>query len=507
VAGPVRLAEVVGSLALATDLGTGQPLEHAIRTAVVAVRLGEQVGADETDLTAAYYASLLHSAGCTSDAHEAARLYGDDIAPRAAFAAVDARRPQEVLRFVLRYAGAGAPPLRRAAALAAALAEGPRRPRRAFAVHCEVAQRLAGRLGLGEQVVGALGFVFERWDGRGFPAGARGDAIPLPARLLHVARDASVFGRDAPEVLRARAGEAYDPALAAALAADGAGLLEAMETSEPWAALLEAEPGSRPGVEGERLDDACAAIADFVDLKSPWLLGHSRGVAELAEAAAWRLRLPREDVELIRRAGLVHDLGRVAVSNAVWDREAPLRLGEWELVRLHPHYTERAFAPSALAPVGELAALHHERVDGSGYHRRLRGDLLGMPARLLAAADAYHAMTEARPHRPALEPEQAAAELRADAAARRLDADAAEIVLAAAGHAAERPRRRPDGLSEREVEVLVLLARGLTNRQMAERLHVSPKTVGHHVEHIYTKLRVSSRAAAALYAAEEGLLD
>jgi len=500
---PIRLAELVGALALATDLASGQPLEHGLRTAVLAVRLGELAGASEEDRADAFYVGLLHSAGCTSDAHELAMVYGDDIAPRAAFSRVDAGRPAEVLRFLLDQVGAGAPVLRRGALLAAALAEGPRRPRRTLAVHCEVAQRFADRLGLGAGVRRALGYVFERWDGKGFPAGAAGDSIPLPARLLHVARDGSIFGADGIGTVTSRAGGAYDPGLAR-LAPQA---LSGLDELPVWQACLDAEPGQHRELDAESLDGACEALADLVDLKSPWWLGHSRAVADLAEAAAWRLRLPAGEVAQVRRAALVHDLGRAGVSNAIWERPGPLRLGEWEQVRLHPHFTERAFASSRLARLGELAAMHHERLDGSGYHRRLPESAQPETARIVAAADAYQAMTEERPYRRALDPARAADELRADARAGRLDSDVVECVLAAAGHRADAPARRlPDDLTEREVEILRLAARGNTNRVIAELLHLSPKTVGHHLESVYRKAGVSSRAAAALYAVEKGLL-
>ncbi|HEY7073913.1 MAG TPA: HD domain-containing phosphohydrolase [Solirubrobacteraceae bacterium] len=520
--------ELLGALSLATDLGTGQPLEHALGACLVTVALGERAGVSDDDLAAAYDLALLHSIGCTADAFEAAQLYGDDIAVRAAYAAIDPTDPRQLLGFLARNAGAGRPALPRAAMFAGALAAGPRRPRAAFAAHCEVAQRLAPRFGVGERARAALGFVFERWDGRGYPAGARGEAIPVAARLLHVARDAvllraageaagaggaavGVTGEaaaagGAPRVaaiITGRAGAAYDPALAAAFGDD---LCAALDRPDRWAAAMSAAPDDRVPLAGEALDAACRAAGEFADLKSPWTLGHSAAVAELAEAAAWRLGLGAEEAAAVRRAGLLHDLGRVGVSNAIWDKPGPLGEAERERVRLHPYFTERALARSPrLSELGAVAAAHHERLDGSGYHRGVPAAMLGLPARLLAAADTFQAMTEPRPHRPAHTPDAAAEQLRAEAAAGRLDADAVDAVLAAAGRPVPR-RERPAGLSEREIEVLRLLARGLTNRQMAAELGLSAKTVGHHVQHIYAKAGVGSRAAAALFAVENDLV-
>jgi HD-GYP domain-containing protein (c-di-GMP phosphodiesterase class II) len=379
---PIRAAEVVGALSLATDLGTGQPLEHALRTAVLAVRLGELAGASTQELADTYYVALLHSSGCTSDGHEAAQLYGDDIVPRAAFALVDSGNPAEVLAFLRANVGLGRTPEVRATMVDEAVAHGLPAARQTLAMHCEVAQRFAGWLGLSSGTRAALEHVFERWDGLGFPGVARGDAIPLPMLLLHVARDVSVFlsaaGPDeARAVVERRAGAAYESRLAALAARYLDDILSELDEARMWDQALESEPPPRIWIAGDRVDAAFAAIAAFTDLKSPWLREHSTGVAELAEAAAWRMGLSAASVTLVRRAALAHDLGRVGVSNAIWEKPGRLGFGEWERVRLHPHFTERAFAQSpALAPVGILAGSHHERLDGSGYHRGVGGPAL-----------------------------------------------------------------------------------------------------------------------------------
>ena len=499
-------------MSLATDLGTGLPLEHGLRTCLLTTRLADAAQCEDGVRDAAWTVALLHSIGCTADAHEAAVLYGDDVAVRAAYALIDPSKPAELLGFLRENAGAGRAGPARAAAFLAALAAGPRRPRAAFAQHCEVAERLAGRLGVGDDAAHALGFVFERWDGKGFPAGARGEAIPLAARLLHVARDADALcshaGEDAAlAAVGERAGGAYDPDLAGLLCADGGRLVRDLGEAALWDAVMARSPEGA-GLHGERLDAACAAVADFVDLKSPWTLGHSRGVAELAEAAAWRAGLEEPEVDTVLDAALLHDLGRVGISNAIWDKPRPLDAAEWERVRLHPYYTERALARSPeLAELGELGGAHHERLDGSGYHRRLRAESLPTSARLIAAADVYRALTEDRPYRPAFSGESAAAVLREEVRGGRLDAQAAEAVLDAAGHRAAPGRRAwPAGLTDREVEVLRRLARGASNKAIAQALGLSPKTVGHHVAHVYTKAGVSTRAAATLFAMEHDLL-
>jgi HD-GYP domain-containing protein (c-di-GMP phosphodiesterase class II) len=509
----IRAAEVVGALSLATDLGTGQPLEHALRTAVLAVRLGELAGASAEELASTYYVALLHASGCTSNGHEAIQVYDDDIAHRAAFFLIDTTNPAEVLAFYQANIGAGRPPEVREALIEQAIANAGPRAREGFATMCEVAQRFAGWLELGSDVEAALEFVFARWDGRGFP-GTSGDELPLPIRLLHVGRDISLFlsasGREeARDVIERRGGAAYDPRLADLAVANFGELLADLDETRMWQQAMESEPFPEVWIEGERITAAFTAIAALADLKAPWFREHSTGVAELAEAAAWRAGLAPELVATLRHAALAQDLGRVGVSNAIWEKAGPLGFGEWERVRLHPHFTERAFAQSeALAPIGVLAGSHHERLDGSGYHRGTSASALGQAARILAVADCYSAMREARPHRPALDEDTAQAELMRHARDGQLDAEAVDLVLSAAGHRpAPRVRELPAGLTERELEVLRVLVRGQSNQAIADGLGISPRTVGHHIQHVYQKAGVRSRAAATVWAFEHDLVQ
>jgi HD-GYP domain-containing protein (c-di-GMP phosphodiesterase class II) len=271
--------------------------------------------------------------------------------------------------------------------------------------------------------------------------------------------------------------------------------------------VIDAEPTLRVTLSHDGFDRALLAIADFVDLKSPYTLGHARAVADLAAATGAQLGLPDDEVNLLRRAGLVHDLGRLGVSNAIWDKPGPLGTGEWERVRLHPYLTERMLHQSAaLAPLAAVAVQHRERLDGSGYPKGLSGGAISRPARILGAVDAYQSMREPRPHRPALTAESAAAELQADARAGKLDAEGVAAVLAAAGHPVGRRQTWPAGLTTREVDVLRLVARGLSSKQIATQLVITPKTARNHIEHIYTKIDASSRVAASLFATEHGLL-
>jgi HD-GYP domain-containing protein (c-di-GMP phosphodiesterase class II) len=262
-------------------------------------------------------------------------------------------------------------------------------------------------------------------------------------------------------------------------------------------------------LEGEAIDRALLAVADFTDLKSPYLLGHSRAVANTATRAATASRLPAGDVLALRRAAWVHDIGRVAVTSAIWSKQGPLTEGEWERVRLHSHYTDRVLSRSeALAGLRTTAALHHERIDGSGYHRGVPAAGQSPSARLLAAADVYTALMEERPHRKALAPDGAAKILKDEAIAGRLDGAATSAILAASGQGPRGGRPLvPADLTAREVEVLRGLARGQTTKEIAARLFISAKTADNHVQHIYEKLSVSTRGGATLFALGHGLLD
>ncbi len=508
----IRAAELVGALSLATDLGTGQPLEHALRTAVLAVRLGELAGASAEELKDTYYVALLHGSGCTSNSHEATQLFGEDIMHRAAFFLIDPADPEQVVAFYRTHVGPGRPPEVRERMIEAAMSN-PERARDSFAAMCEVAQRFARWLELGPGIEAALEYVFARWDGKGLPRGVGGEALPLPARLLHVARDYSLFlsaagADDARTVLQRRAGTAYDPRLAEFAVRHFDEACAELDDTRMWEQALASEPVPHITLSGEMIDAGFATFAALTGLKSPWLRDHSTAVADLAEAAAWRLGLPAETVQLLRRAALAADLGRVGVSNAIWEKPWPLGFGEWERVRLHPHFTERAFAQSEpLAPIGLLAGSHHERLDGSGYQRGVRGAALDRTKRILAAADCYTAMRAARPYRLALEPAAAEAELRREVDEGRLDTEAVDAVLAAAGHRVpKRPRALPAGLTRRELEVLLALVLGHSNPAIADDLGISAKTVGAHVEHVYQKAGVRSRAAATVWAFEHDLV-
>jgi HD-GYP domain-containing protein (c-di-GMP phosphodiesterase class II)/DNA-binding CsgD family transcriptional regulator len=506
---PLRLVDLLASVSLATDLGTGQPLGHALRTCAIAVNLADALGCGPEQVRTVHQFALLRFLGCTSDAAETAAMAGgDDLALNAAMAPVVMGSSREMMGRFVRSVAPGQPRMRRLRLVARGLAD-PKGAERSLSTHCEVAAMLARRVRLQQPVVEALAHAYERWDGKGFPAGLEGDAVPLAVRIVAVARDAdlaAMLGDDPRDWMSERRGRAYDPAVVEAFERAGPDALSELDGADEWEAALAAEPEPVTTVEPGKVDEVLTAFADFTDLKSPWIRGHSRKVASLAEEAGRHAGLADGACDDLRRAGLVHDLGRVAIENGIWDRPGPLTTSEWERVRLHPYYTERILVRCrSLASLRDAASSHHERLDGSGYHRALAAEALSRGARILAAADVFAALTADRPHRPAHPDDAAARSLEGEGS---LDADAVACVLAAAGRrATPAPAGWPADLTDREVEVLRLIARGRSNREVAERLVISPKTVGRHVENLYRKIGVSSRAAAAVFAMEQRLLD
>jgi HD-GYP domain-containing protein (c-di-GMP phosphodiesterase class II) len=508
----LRLAELVGALSLGIDLAFGQPMEHVLRQCLIALRLGEALGLDEDERAVVYYTALLVNVGCHTDAHEQAKWFGDDIATKSLkYGPHDLRSIRSNLAG-LKHLGAGHTPLHRFRLGLEFLLSGHRDVDGMIEHHAAIARTLAEQLALPDPVAESLGSAYERWDGRGWPGELKGASVPIACRIAQIAEFAEVAHRiggagAVRKLVRDRRGTQFDPALSELVDAEADVILSGLDEVAAWDAVIAAEPALTVMVSGERFDAALLAIANFVDLKSPYFLGHARAVAELAAAAATASGFDEPAVRVVRRAGLAHGFGRLGVSNAILDKRGPLGAGEWERIRLQPYLTERMLRQSGtLGPVAAVAVQHRERLDGSGYPRGLSGAAIPAEARILAAADAYQSMREPRPHRPARTNDEAAAELRAEVRAGHLDADTVDAVLGAAGHRVPRRREGPAGMTRREVEVLRLLARGLSNKEIATRLVISPKTVANHVEHIYAKIGASNRAAASLFAMHHGLI-
>jgi HD-GYP domain-containing protein (c-di-GMP phosphodiesterase class II) len=487
-------------------------MEHALRTWLIAARLSERAGVEGATRASLYFVTTLAWVGCVADTPEVAKWFGDDIAFRRDSFDVD-RAGLPMLGFALRHLDERQSPLARARSAVELVMTGGRGIQEGIVSHCLTTARMADRFGLGAGVSESLQQVFTRWDGKGIPKGVGGTEIVGGVQLFHLADVVEVHHRvagpsAAVDVARARRGSQFAPAVVDAFCATAGDVLPEADDVIDWDELIDGEPELQQPLRDDDIDAALEAVADFTDLRSPSRTGHSRGVAALAARAGELYGLPPAEVSTLRRAALVHDIGMHGLPATLLEKPGALGATEQERMRMYAYYTHRVLArPPALAQIGAVASLVAERADGSGAPRGLAGNAIPTAGRILAAADAFHAMSEPRPYRPPLDEPQAARELHAEVYAGRLDAGAVEAVLAAAGQRTGKRRTGPAGLTPREMEVLALIARGASTRQVASTLGIAPKTASTHIERIYTKIGASSRSTAALFAMQHGLLD
>ena len=501
---------MVAALSLALDLGLGQPMEHMLRATIIATRLADRLGLDPVERGIVFYSELVSWIGCQADSPELTALFVDEIEFRAGMFPGDLRGLRRA-RFLLGQAGHGRPPVDRGRATVRMLTDGHRQMRELVESHYASAGALADRLDMGTGVRDSIHHTFERWDGTGLPRGIGGGAIPMTMRIVHLADVAEVHLRErgpgaAVAMARRRSGTQFDPQVVAALTRAPDEVFAGLDGADVWPAALDLAPDPDRPLSDPELDALLIAIGDFVDLKSPFRHGHSRRVGDLAERAGRSRGLPEAQVQALRRAGWVHDLGRLGVPNAIWDRAGRWSSAERERVRLYPYFTQRILGRvPGLAEVGAIAGSHREHLDGSGFPKGVDGSFLSVPARLLAAAARLQSLTEERLDRAALTLPDAIAVIERQAAAGMLDRQAVAAVAEAAG---QRRRRSvpPSGLTAREEEVLALAAVGRSSREIAAQLTISEKTVRNHLEHIYAKAGVSNRAGASLFAVQHGIV-
>ncbi len=506
------LAELVSTLSIVSDLGMGRPVERVLRQTVIAMRLADAAGLDPDVRAATYYTSLLTWIGCATDTSDLTLLFGEERDLYADTHDSDLA-PMAMGVFVARHLGRGGSSLHRVGMVGRFLATAGRSVQQVMERHCLAASDFAGALGLGEEVRTPLVQAFERWDGKGVPGRAGADQVAPAIRLVHLADNVEAFHAAggiaaAVAVASERRGTQFDPDLVDCFCDHAREVVGGLDELSAWDEVIALDPSLGAPMDPELFDEALATFGDFADLKDPTRTGHGRNVASLAGGAASFIGLATADVTLVRRAGWLHDVGVIGVSSTVWTEPGAWSVSQRERARNHPYLTERMLARTpTLRRIGQCAALHHERLDGSGYPRGMTAEAIPVGARVLAAADVYDAVRHPRPHRPASDAAVAERVLRDEVAAGRLDGDAANAVLSTAGHRVRRRAGLPGGLSPREVEVVVELARGRSNPEIAAALGVSRRTITSHLEHIYTKLGLSGRTEAALFAMRHGLVD
>lgn len=514
--GPIRMAEVLAAFSFATDLGTGKSMGHALRACFLGMAMARELRLSTSEQAELYYSFLLMHSGCAASSLALTPIIkGDELAAIGDITLRDESNLLEVLAWMRRNVSPHAPLPTRIINIIQALLQGD--AGEDIRGVCEVAVRVAQRLNMPQGVQNAVRHYLERWDGIG-PFGLRETKIPLNARLLHLALKIeacnSVYGREsAVNMALEQKGKIFDPQVVEVFLsiAERADLWETLAKQELRERVLDLEPDSPYRYIGEaKLDDIALAAADFVDLKSPATIGHSRETAHFAECIARRMDLPQSEIATIRRAALVHDLGHLALPGHILLNQDQLSEVDKEKLRLHPYYTERILSRvPALASVAAIAGMHHERMNGTGYYRGLNGDELPVSACILALADDFQDRLQTSPNRLDLDPQDVLKAMKPDAGT-LFSPECFAALAEELGVSTPKPRPRhewPAGLTDREVEVLQQVAKGDINRQIAQKLVISERTVAHHLEHIYDKIGISSRAAAVFFAMERELIQ
>ncbi len=413
----LRLAEVIGALSYALDLTEGQPRGHCLRACWIGFHVGRELGLDEAALWDLYYVLLLKDAGCSSNAERLYELYAhDDLATKRDFKTVDTDSLHQLASFVLNHAGVGKGLRTKLRTLGNLLLHGEALATELIATRCERGAQIALDLGFGQAVAEGIHSLDEHWNGKGRPEGLAGGAIPVAARIALLAQVVDVFQHEsgaeaALAQVRRRRGTWFDPAVVDALCRVGreAGFWAALRAEDIDHRVFALEPASRiTSVDDDRLDAIAAGFAGVVDAKSHFTYGHSTRVADYSETLAKCFNMDQGRRRWLRRGALLHDIGKLGVSNAVLDKPGGLDSDEWEQVKAHPVFTEEILA--RITPFKELARIagaHHERLDGKGYPRGLKGAGISLETRIITTADIFDAITAERPYRAAVPPAQA----------------------------------------------------------------------------------------------------
>ncbi len=432
VAGHLRLSTIIGALSHALDLTEGQPPGHCLRACWIGFHVGQAIGMTRQQLWDLYYTLLLKDAGCSSNAERLCQLYAnDDRITKHDYFQVDSDSLRQLARFVFAHTAPGADLRERLSRIIHLLRHGQRLADELVVTRCERGANVARQLGFSDRVAEGIRNLDEHWNGRGRPQRLEGEAIPLASRIALAAQVADVFHQvGGPEAavaeVRRRRGSWFDPRVADVLCdlAVSPSFWAPMQAVDFADRLWDIEPGHEHIAASEtQLDAIALAFAQIVDAKSHFTFGHSERVGQYAEAVSRQLGLPDDHVAWVRRGALLHDLGKLGVSNSVLDKPGPLDAAEWDAVRRHPALTEDIL--SRIAPFAELARVagaHHERLDGSGYPHGLDATRIRLETRIITTADIFDALTAERPYRRAL-PVEAVMAIMQRERGRAIDAD------------------------------------------------------------------------------------
>jgi HD-GYP domain-containing protein (c-di-GMP phosphodiesterase class II) len=512
-----NLVGLLCALSFATGLGLDERMEHGINSAYIGLRLADVLNLPSEEREAVFYGALLKDVGCTACAAGFAAFFPDDeLAPRSEFILVDPTRFNDSFAWLLRSVPLDSELPGRISRLLFFLAQCGPIVKEATRGHCEVAELFARRLGFPEYVQRTVLFQFERWDGKSMAYGLKGSAVPLAARILHAALTlelANGFGGPAAAraLAREQRGARFDPEVVDAFLTveKQADFWQPLEHESVESVILAMQPPtSADRMVADQIEVVCEALADLVDIKTHESWNHSRIVAAVAVGMGRYLGLGEAEQTRLRRAALVHDLGNVAIPFRILEKGDRRSASEWEYYRLHSYYTQRVL--ERVEPLHELApaaAATHEWINGQGYHRQLIGEQIPLHGRILAVADTYAQLTQRQDDQ--LEPEEALRKMRPSVGTQFdgscYDALAASLTSVQLVKRTGRERRELSELTEREAEVLRLLAQGQSNPQIAKALVISRKTVEHHLEHIYNKIGVTCRTSAVVYAVQHGI--
>ena len=436
----VRLSEVVSALSYALDITEGQPMGHAVRTTLIGMRIAAQLGLPDDQRSALYYGLLLKDLGCSSNASRLATLFGsDDQLLKHAFKLTDWTATSQSARYAFKYSLPGKGRLAKAWHMLMLGVREQGSAREMVATRCERGADIARMLRLPHGSAEAIHSLDEHWDGSGMPFGLRGSAIPLLGRIVSLAQTVEVFANGfdvatAYEMARTRRGRWFDPTLVDSMAAfefDSAfwgGLrstaaLSLVATIEPEDQVIRCD--------SDQLDTVSEAFARVIDAKSPYTSRHSVNVSAIAVDTGRALGITGDQMHTLRRAALLHDIGKLGVSNRVLDKPGPLDPDEWDAMRKHTRFTFEILKRVArFRQFAATAAAHHERLDGSGYHLGLHDDQLGDLARIIAVADVTEAVSADRPYRAGMAPDEVKTVLRKLVAKRHLCPIATEALEA-----------------------------------------------------------------------------